>query len=109
MVTTNQEGKQSSFRSVTGGINEYNGDFIAMAESEGAIGVTFNEIMISWLQIRTGSAETDIDDLKQIFAESLGFYNWESINLIPPLPESGFLLLETGDSLLLETGDKILL
>lgn len=78
-MTTNQEGKHAAFRAIGGTSGTYNEDAIAAMVAEGASGTTFNEIMISWLQIRTGSSDDNINNLKQAFADAEGFDNWDAI------------------------------
>lgn len=79
-MTTNQEGKQAAFRAIGGTSGTYNEDAIAAMIAEGASGTTFNEIMISWLQIRTGSSDDNINNLKQAFADAEGFDSWDAVN-----------------------------
>lgn len=107
-MTTNQEGRHSSFRTIGSGSSEYNGDAIAAFIAEGATGSTFSDLFVSWLQIRTSSSATNVSDLMALFASQQGFNRWDEINTIPALATDK-LLLETGDALLLETGDNLLL
>ena len=81
-MTTNQEGKHTSFRTIGGGSGEYNGDSIAAMVAEGATGSSFNEIMVSWLQIRTSSSATNLNDLQAAFAAQEGFARWSDVNTI---------------------------
>lgn len=83
-MTTNQEGKHASFRTIGSGSGDYNGDAIAAMLAEGASGSDFNGIMTSWLQIRTGdSTKTNLNDLQATFAAQQGFARWSDINTIP--------------------------
>lgn len=78
---TNQEGKQASFRAIGGTSGDYNGDAIAAMLAEAATGDSFNEIMISWLQIRiSDSTVTNINDLQAVFAAQLGFDRWDDVD-----------------------------
>jgi len=80
-MTTNQEGKHASFRTIGGGSGEYNGDSIAAMVADGASGSSYNEIMVSWLQIRiSDTTVTNINDLQQAFAAQEGFDTWSSVN-----------------------------
>lgn len=84
-MTTNQEGKQTSFRAISSTTGGFNEDAMAAMIAEGATGTTYNELMISWLQTRLGSSETNINNLKQEFAAAEGFNNWDSVNTFSAL------------------------
>ena len=80
-MTTNQEGKQTSFRAIGGTTGDYNGDAIAAMLAEGATGGDFNSIMVSWLQIRiSDSTVTNLNDLQAAFAAQLGFDRWSDVD-----------------------------
>ena len=83
-MTTNQEGKHASFRTIGSGSGDYNGDAIAAMLAEGASGSAFNGIMTSWLQISTGdSTKTNLNHLQATFAAKQGFARWSDIKKIP--------------------------
>lgn len=82
---TNQGELQASIREVTETTNDYNGDWHALFDFYNITATNdFNGRLIEWLQTVLNSSETDLDGLKQEYAESLGFYNWNSINTILP-------------------------
>lgn len=87
VVQTNSGARQAAVRAITGTTYDYNGDWMALFDLYDIPRYDFNGRFLRWLQITTGSDSTDINDLKQIYAELLGFYNWNSINtLAPSLP-----------------------
>ena len=80
-MTTNQEGKHASFRVIGSGTGDYNGDAIAAMVAEAATGSSFNEIMVSWLQIRISDTDiTNLNDLQAAFAAQEGFVRWSDVN-----------------------------
>lgn len=80
-MATNQDQLHASFRTIAGGTGTYEEDAIKamLFEDADSDGTTYDEILISWLQFRTSSSLTNINDLKQKFAEDLGVDSWESI------------------------------
>lgn len=85
-MTTNQEGRHASFRAIGGTSGSYNEDAIAAMIIEGASGSTFEEIMISWLQIRLSSSKTNLTDLMNEFGVAEGFRNWNDMNTFSAAP-----------------------
>lgn len=81
-MATNQEGKQSSARTLASSTLDYNGDLMAMCEAEGFTG-TFNERMIAWANNRSGESISNINDALNTYAVSQGFANWGALNSIP--------------------------
>lgn len=90
-MASNQEGKQASFRSIAGTTGTFNEDAIAafQIEDPDGDGVSFNERFISWLQLRTGSASTDLNGLQNEFASLHGFDNWSAANDLFALTNNG--------------------
>jgi hypothetical protein len=60
--------------------NTHDGYYMQMFTSEGITFTSFNGGMIEWLQGRNSSTDDNINNLKQLEAERLGFDNWDSIN-----------------------------
>ena len=79
---TNQSKLQESIRTITGTTNDYNGDWHALFDFYSITAGEFNGRMIEWLQSALNSTETDLDCLKQLYADSLGAYNWNSVNTV---------------------------
>ncbi len=96
-MSINQGLRQAAFRATAGTTGTYNGDFLASAATQGFTG-EFNGVFIQWLQNRTGSSETNIDNLKQEFAELVGAHNWESVGFVPPLLVGNQLWLDGADT-----------
>lgn len=84
---TNQGDLQASLRTLTGTAYDYNGDWNALFDLAGIASGHFNERLLTWLQQATGSSETDINGLKQLYAQQQNVYNWNSIGsrLIVPM------------------------
>lgn len=93
---TNQGDRQEFFRAISGTATDYNGDFLAAAAIDSFTG-EFNGVFIEWLQDRTGSSATNLDGLKQEFAELAGTHNWESTGGVPIMLSSCFLWLDAAD------------
>lgn len=89
---TNQGDLQASIRTFTGTSNDYNGDWHALFDSAGIAAGDFNGRMIEWLQGQLSSSDTDLDGLKQAYAESLGLYNWNSIGALVLIPQNNLQL-----------------
>lgn len=85
-MSTNQEGKHAAFRAISGTNGTYNEDALAAMIAEGGSGDTFNAVMISWLQIRTSSSQTNLQDLMNLFASDEGFSSWDEMNTFSALP-----------------------
>ena len=83
---TNQGELQESIRELTNTTNDYNGDWHALFDLEGIASGDFNGRLILWLQSKTGSSDTNLNGLKQLYAKQGGFYNWNSINSIGVSP-----------------------
>lgn len=79
-MATNQEGKHTAFRLISGTESSYEEDSLSAFIISGSTGTTYDELFISWLQFRTGSDKTNIQDLKALFAIQLGFANWDNVN-----------------------------
>lgn len=110
-----QQGKrQEFFRAISSTTTDYNGDFLAAAATESFTG-EFNGVFIQWLQNRTGSSATNLDGLKQEFAELAGAHNWESTAGVPIILEGcqfwvdasdGGTITKDGSNLVATWGDK---
>lgn len=85
-MATNQEGKQASFRAISGTALDYNGDALAAFQAEGATATDYTGAFIEWLQIRTGSSQTNVDDLAALFASQNSFASWSDVDTISALP-----------------------
>ena len=96
-MSVNQGSRQAAFRATAGTTGSYNGDFLASAATQGFTG-EFNGVFIQWLQDRTGSSDTNLDNLKQTFAELVGAHNWESVGFVPSLLTGTQLWLDASDS-----------
>jgi hypothetical protein len=95
-MPTNQGDRQAFFRAISSTTTDYNGDFLAAAATESFTG-EFNGVFIQWLQNRTGSSKTNINELKQEFADLAGAYNWESTGGVPIILEGCALWLDASD------------
>ena len=84
-MATNQEGRHASFRVISGTAYDYNGDALSAFIAEGATSTDFTGAFIEWLQIRTGSSSSNVDDLKALFAADNGFSSWNDVNSISAL------------------------
>ena len=102
-MTTNQEAKQASIRTITGTTNTYNGDWLALFDAASIASGSFNGRMIAWLQGETGSSKTNINDLQAAYAELLGFDQWNSVNVIL----DGIIITDSGDPITTDAGDVI--
>lgn len=106
-MSINQGKRQEFFRAISGTTTDYNGDFLAAAATESFTG-EFNGVFVQWLQDRTGSSATNIDGLKQEFAELAGAHNWESTGGVPIILEGCQLWLDASDSsTITESGDAV--
>jgi len=85
-MATNQEGRHAAFRAISGTSGTYNEDALAAMIAEGGSGDSFNGVMISWLQIRTSSSETNLEDLMNLFASDEGFNSWDEMNTFSAIP-----------------------
>lgn len=85
-MATNQEGRHASFRSIAGTTLDYNGDALAAFQAEGATATDYNGAFIQWLQARTSSSSTNVNDLAALFASQNGFSSWDNVNVINPMP-----------------------
>lgn len=106
-MSTNQGSVQESIRVITGTTHDYNGDWLALFTYELIPDGDFNGRFILWLQAATGSSETNINDLKQLYATQNGFYNWSSVNNIAAL-ETTYFVTDAGDRITTDTGDYII-
>lgn len=86
MVTTNQEGRHASFRTIASTTLDYNGDSLAAFQEEGATSTEYNGAFIQWLQIRNDSVKINLMDLQAEFADDNDFESWEAVNTISALP-----------------------
>jgi hypothetical protein len=59
--------------------NTHDGYYMQAFTEEGFTDGDFNGRMIAWLQARNSSTDDDINNLKQLDAERLGFDNWNAI------------------------------
>jgi len=79
-MPTNQGDQQEFFRGISGTSTVYNGDALAAFQAQGATENEYDGAFIEWLQIRTGSSKTNVNDLMAEFAEQYGFDGWDSVN-----------------------------
>jgi len=90
MAQTQQGKKHASFRAISGTSGTFNGDAMAaMAVELTAAGrnvpATFNGRMIAWLKLRTGSTDSNINQLMVRFAKQHGARNWDRLGEFPPM------------------------
>jgi hypothetical protein len=81
---TNQGGVQQAVRDRHGqpGNRDWNGDWHELFDQDGIAEGTFNERMLLWINAELGTSYTHLSGAMQAYAESLGFYNWSSMNTI---------------------------
>ena len=109
---TNQGDRHASFRALSGTTGTYNDDSYAAFIAGGAtVGNTYNGAMIEWLQSVTGSSDTEINGLKQLFAEQQGASSWSELGtfFIPP-PVAGYIMWldgQDGDNTIILNGSKV--
>lgn len=108
-MATNQEARHAAVRSITGTTWTHDGDWMALFTSESIAAGTFNERFIGWLQAATGSASTNINDLKAKYASDNGFASWEAVNTISTLGAASYVLTDAGDRVTTDAGDYIIL
>ena len=82
-MATNQEGRHESFRAISGTSGNYNSDWLAAINADGITTSNINSAIIEWLQQRIPSTKTNINELQQEYAKSIGFNSWNDINMIP--------------------------
>jgi hypothetical protein len=85
-MATNQEGRHAAFRAISGTTGTYNEDALAAMIAEGGTGDTFNGVMVSWLQTRLSSSQTNLTDLMNEFGVNEGFRNWNDMNTFSAAP-----------------------
>lgn len=76
---SNQSLKQASIRAVTGTTGTYEEDWHALFDAQTTDEGTFNERLLSWINIKLGTAYTDLPQAQQAFADDVGVYNWDAI------------------------------
>jgi len=94
---TQQGDMQAFFRAIGGSASDYNTDFLTAAATESFTG-EFNGVFIQWLQDRTGSSSTNLDGLKQEFADLAGAHNWQSVGGVPIILEGCQLWFDAADT-----------
>ena len=95
---TNQGELQGSIRLITGTTNDYNGDWHALFDFYSITAGEFNGRLVAWLQSALNSTETNLDGLKQLYADSLNVYNWNSVTTIGHALPDQQLRLDAGDT-----------
>lgn len=78
-MTTNQESRHASYRAISGTTDTYNGDALAAMAVDGFSSGTFNGRQIAWLQEKTGSDATNINDLRALYAQQSGVDRWDAV------------------------------
>jgi hypothetical protein len=81
---SNQGNVQASVRERSGSTANlsWNEDWHYLWDQEGVAAGTFNERMLTWINTELGETYTSLPGAMQAYAESLGFYNWSSMNEI---------------------------
>ena len=79
---TNQGELQASIRTITSTTYDYNGDWHALFDNAGVAAGDFNSRLITYLQNTLSSTATDLDQLKQEYADAAGVYNWNSLTAL---------------------------
>lgn len=98
-MTTNQEDRQAFFRAgagVTSGT--YNENLMQNAQTDSITNTNINGAFAEWLQNRTNTSKTNINDLKAEFASLHGASNWESVGGSPLLLRGLQLWLDAADT-----------
>ena len=79
---SNQEDRQVIVRTATSTTLPFDGDWIQLFDD--TVGVqasgTFNERLLSYINVKLTASHTNINEAKQAFADNGGFYNWDSMN-----------------------------
>lgn len=78
-MSTNQEAKHISIRTITSTTGTYNEDWIAAFDDDSVAAGTFNERMIGWLQNRLTSSNENLPDLQAEFAIDKGADSWDQL------------------------------
>jgi hypothetical protein len=84
-MPTNHEGIQAAVRARSGSTAnlDWNGDWHHLWDEEEIAAGMFNERMLAWINVELAPATyTNVAEAMQAYAESLGFYNWSSMNTI---------------------------
>lgn len=81
---TNQSDRQASVRATTGTTLTLNGDWIALFDAVGAAAGTFNERMIDYARIKTGTTYSNINEGMDAIAVSEGYDRWDSMATFTP-------------------------
>lgn len=81
-MTTNQEGKHSSARTIASSSGVYPEDLIAMADAEGFTTGTINERLLQWANARTGGSSNTLIEALNLMAINEGFNNWNDLNTL---------------------------
>jgi hypothetical protein len=97
-MVTNQESLQTSIRLITGTSGTIDEDWMELFDDYSIASGSFNERMMLWLQSALNSSETNINALKQLYADSLGVYNWNSVYTIGHALPDQQLRLDAGDT-----------
>lgn len=95
---TNQGDLQESLRILTGTAYDFNGDWNALFDAYSIASGTINERMVLWLQSALNSSKTNINELKQEYADSLGVSNWNGVYTIGHALPSQQLRVDASDT-----------
>jgi hypothetical protein len=91
---SNQEKRQQSVRASTGTAYSYEGDWMALFDSDGIASGVFTERMLAWINLQLSSAYTNVNDAMRAYAVSKGVSNWNELGtfalLTPFTPASLF-------------------
>lgn len=98
-MTTAQEDRQSSVRSVSGSSLTHNGDWHAMFDVLGIAQGTYNERLLSYISLKLGITYTNINDAMNALALNFGAVNFSSLGtfdaaLYAPLLDSTVMDLD---------------
>jgi len=78
-MSTNQELRHISVRTVTGTTGTYLEDWMALFDTDGIAAGTFNERFLLWLEGKSGITGLTLNEQMTLFALSEGVFNWDAL------------------------------
>jgi hypothetical protein len=78
---TNQEGRHGVVRTATSTTENYNGDFNQLFDDTATVQAagTFNERLLSYINVKLSASHTNINDAMQAFADNESRNDWDSM------------------------------
>ena len=100
---SNQGSRQASVRAATGTAYSYEGDWHALFDLLSIPNGTFNERMLSWINIQLSTTYTELNGAMDAFAKTNGAQSWNELAAFYPQN----LMLWGADALLWGIGNGI--